>query len=82
MPGTWSRCLLVVAALGLVGACEEIPPPEEPAVVAPPVKKKVVAAPVVKKPVAAAPVVKKPATVDIDFGGEGGGGTGGGGWQG
>lgn len=73
MPGTWSRCLLVVAALGLVGACEEIPPPEEPAVVAPPVKKKVVA-PAVKKPVAAAPVVKKPATVDIDFGGDGGGG--------
>lgn len=72
MFATWSRSLLLLAALGLVSACEEIVPPQEetPVVVAP-----------VKKPVAAkpAPVVKKPATVDIDFGNDGGGG---GGWQG
>lgn len=72
MPGTWSRSLLLVAALGLVSACEEIPPPEPVATPAP-----VVAAPV-KKPVATAPVVKKKKPVDIDFGNDGGGG---GGWS-
>ncbi|MFZ1510224.1 MAG: hypothetical protein WAT35_01165 [Tabrizicola sp.] len=77
MPGTWSRSLLLLAAFGLVGACDELAPPPQktaPVVVAPVKKKAVVAAPAV------APVVKKkPATVDIDFGNDGGGG---GGWQG
>lgn len=73
MPGTWSRSLLLLTALGLVSACEEPAPPPEKAPVVAPVKK-----PVAAKPVAAKPVVKKPAPVVIDFGGDGGGG---GGWN-
>ena len=70
MPGTWSRSLLFMAALGLVAACEEILPPEPAAPVAAPV-----VAPVVKKPVATAPVVKKkkPVIAFDDVGGGGGG---------
>lgn len=71
MPGTWSRSLLFVVALGLVAACEVIAPPEPVAPVAP------VVAPPVTKPVATAPVVKKKPVI-IDFGDDGGGG---GGWN-
>jgi uncharacterized membrane protein YgcG len=88
MRGTFTRSLLVVAALGLVTACEELVPPE-PEQPAP-----VVAKPVKKQPVVAAPAVKKKPVVIYDEGSDstdggsggdggfdGGGGGGGGGWE-
>lgn len=74
MNSLWSRSLVIIAALGLLGACDEMLPTAEesaPVVVAPPVK----------KPVATAPVKKKkpvPPPVEIDFGDSG---SGGGGWN-
>jgi hypothetical protein len=67
MHGTRSRSLLLLAAFGLVGACDElVPPPQKtaPVVVAPVKKKAVVAAPAV------APVVRRSPRQSIDFGNE------------
>ncbi|KAF0137824.1 MAG: hypothetical protein FD152_213 [Xanthobacteraceae bacterium] len=78
MFASWSRSFLLLSAIGLLGACDELmlPPQEEAPVAAAPV----VAAPVKKvAPVAApAPVKTKPKPVLIDFGE---GGSGGGGWN-
>lgn len=74
MLASWYRSLLLLSAIGPLGACEEVlpPPQEEAPVVVAPVK-------VVAPAAAPAPVKKKPKPVEIDFDG---GGTGGGGWSG
>lgn len=83
MSGPLSRSLLLTAALGLLGACDLLDPPQAaaPAAAAPvaaaPVKK-AAAAPAAKPAAAApAPVKKKaPVVIDFDEGGSGGGGWG------
>jgi hypothetical protein len=74
MFASWPRSLLLLSAIGFLGACDELtPPPQEdaPVVVAPVKKVAPVATP--------APVKTKPKPVVIDFDE---GGSGGGGWSG
>jgi hypothetical protein len=74
MFASWPRSLLLLSAIGFLGACDELTPPpqEEAPVVVAPVKK---VAPVATP----APVKTKPKPVVIDFDE---GGSGGGGWSG
>jgi hypothetical protein len=67
MRTSFSRSLLLVAALGLVAGCDEVVPPK-------PAKPVAVVAKPVKRTVAPEPVVKKKPVIVFDDGGDGGGG--------